>query len=237
MAIFVFIIVVGLITCLLIWCISRLIKFHQGFLANLLAIHQHLVLLLDNFRKRFPITSAKIESKIRSDTSPNAFNFPISSQTFIRHHRKKYLLVRKNLKFYPTLTTVTEEDETFEPIYNAAQNTDNIITHTPATQHLISQRANSAICTKQTSVQQQPENIPTPEPIPNITFDENFTNMSFLVPSFIVPPVITPTNINHPFAVQFCKYMAEKRKQKSLPFLKRKFKSIKKKFLKKIIHR
>ncbi|GFR14656.1 hypothetical protein TNCT_228831 [Trichonephila clavata] len=178
-----------------------------------------------------------MKTETESDTITNAFNLQIPSETFIRHHRKRYLLRRENLKFHPTLTTVNEEDETFEPIYNTAQNTVKIIITTPVIQDSTSQRSSSTTLTKQTSGQQLPENIPKPEPIPNITFDENFSNLSFLVPSFIVPPDTPPSNINHPLAVQFCKYMEEKRKQKSLPFFKRKFKSIKKNFLRKIIHR
>ncbi|GFV84406.1 hypothetical protein TNCV_2044541 [Trichonephila clavipes] len=154
----------------------------------------------------------------------------------MRHHRKKYLLVRKNLKFHPTLTTINEEDETLEPVFNRAPNME-ILTPTPAIQDSTPQRTDAPILTKQTSELQQPDNIPKLQPIQNVIFEENFSNMSFLVPSFIIPPDTTPTNINHPFAVQFCKYMAEKRKQKSLPFFKRKFKSLKNIFLKKIIHR
>ncbi|GFR31074.1 hypothetical protein TNCT_689061 [Trichonephila clavata] len=134
-------------------------------------------------------------------------------------------------------TTVNEVEETIEPIYNTAQNTEKNLTPTPVTQESTSQRSSSTILPKQTSGHQQPGNFPKPEQIPNTTFEENFSNMSFLVPSFIFPPCTTPSDINHPFAVQFCKYMEEKRKQKSVPFLKRKFKSFKKKFLTKIIHR
>ncbi|GFR31072.1 hypothetical protein TNCT_689051 [Trichonephila clavata] len=225
----------GLMSCIFIWCLYLLIRSNQAFFAIPLAIYQYILLLWDDIKKHFKIPSTKAETS--SDTTTNAFNLEIPSQTFIRHHREKYLLIRKNLKFHSTLTTVNEVEETIKPFCNTAQNTEKNITPTSVTQESTSQRSSSTTLTKQTSGQKLPENFLEPEPIPNITFDEDFSNLYFFVPSFIVPPDTPPHNINHPFAVQFCKYMEEKRKQKSLPFFKRKFKSFKKKFLTKIIHR
>ncbi|GFU47035.1 hypothetical protein NPIL_275281 [Nephila pilipes] len=188
-------------------------------------------ILLDNIHQQyFKLFSDRTQTDNSSgEATKTSIYLQTPNHKFIKHHRKKHLRKRKKTKFQPKLSTIEEIDETIEPTYNDAQNIKKLNSPTLAIPNPIPQSASSITLSNPTSDKQKLAAIPSP----STSFKEMFKNKSFIIPDLIVQSETTPTNINENFAEQYYKYVEQKRKHKKLPFLKRKFQSLKKKILKK----
>ncbi|GFW89647.1 hypothetical protein TNCV_1025311 [Trichonephila clavipes] len=189
----------------LMWFLQLLIMVTGKYLANLLALFFYLEHVLDNIN----------QFKISPENTANLDI--INSLKYLKlivHHRKKHLKIRNKFKFHPTLPTIEEVDETDQTPCNSpyfppsTQPPNNIPPYPEPTTN------NSAIS--------------TPRAIQSINLDPNFSNYSFLIPDVTVLLDSTPSNFNSPIPLY-----PTKNNRKPFKYIKRKFKNIKKKLLKK----
>ncbi|GFX78524.1 hypothetical protein TNCV_29641 [Trichonephila clavipes] len=196
----------------LMWLLRLLIIITGKYLANLITLFFYLEHVLDDLNK---LKIPPKNRKTKANSKKKALKY---LERIVQHHRKKHLKLRNKIKFRTTLPTIDEADETDQTPCNSSylppsnQPPNNIPSPVPTTN-------NSAIS--------------TPRAIQPLNLDQNFSNYSFLIPDFIVNSDSTPSNFNTNFSAQFNHYIQQKNSRKPFRYIKRKFKSLKKKLLKK----
>ncbi|GFQ77921.1 hypothetical protein TNCT_600681 [Trichonephila clavata] len=200
---------VRLVLTPLTWVLQMMIMVTGIYLANLIKLFFYLEHVLNNLNQ-IKISPKKIKNKSKS--VKNSLKY---LQRIVQYHRNKHLKIRNKFKFHPTLPTIEEIDEFDNTICNSpnlplSNQTPNDIPECPEP------NSNNTAISKPTSI--EPTHL-----------NQNFSNYSFLVPDFIVPSESTPSNFNSNFAAQFNSYVQHKNKRKPFQYIKRKFKTFKKK--------
>ncbi|GFR22918.1 hypothetical protein TNCT_222811 [Trichonephila clavata] len=204
---------VRLVLTPLTWVLQMMIMITGIYLANLIKLFFYLEHVLNNLNQ---IKISRNKIKLKSKSVKNSLKY---LQRIVQYHRKKHLKLRNKFKFQPTLPTIEEIDETDQTICNSPN-------LSPSTEppndipECTGHNSNNSAISKPTS-------------IPPIRLNQNFSNYSFLIPDFIVPTESTPSNFNTNFATEFNNYIQHKNKRKPFQYIKRKFKTFKKKLLKK----
>ncbi|GFY60751.1 hypothetical protein TNIN_92681 [Trichonephila inaurata madagascariensis] len=195
----------------LMWFLQLLITATGKYLENLITLFFYLEHGLD-ILNQLKIPPQNIKTKAKSTIKALK-----CLEIILQYHRKKHLKLRNKIKFHPTFPTIEEEDETDQTLCNSP--------YLPSS----NQRPNIPCPAPTTNYSA----LSTPRAIEPINLHQNFSNYSFLIQDFIVPSDSTPSNFNTNFAAQFNLYIQQKNSRKPFKYIKRKFKSIKKKLLKK----
>ncbi|GFY72180.1 hypothetical protein TNIN_495901 [Trichonephila inaurata madagascariensis] len=208
----------------LMWFLRLLIILTGKYLANLITLFFYLEHVSDNINK-FKIPPKNRKSKANSKEKAlkllnRKIKFHKCLEMIVQYHRKKHLKIRNKIKFRPALPTIEEVDETDQ---------------TPCNSPYLPPFNQPSITIPSPAPTTNNSTLSTPRSIEPINLGQNFSKYSFLIPDFIVPSDSTPFNFNNNFAAQFNHYIQQKNSRKPFRYIKRKFKSLRKKLLKKII--